>query len=52
MVSWRKKYKQIDLKDYIVLDSYQGNDNLTWHRLLGKDEVIEYPDIPGLIKKE
>lgn len=44
-----KIYLQINLKDYIVLDSYQGNYNLTWYKLLGKDKVIEYPNIPGLI---
>ncbi len=47
-----KSYGQINLKDYVVLDSYQGNHNLVWYKLLDKDQIIDYPDIPGLITKE
>lgn len=46
-----REYHTINLKDHVVLDSYQGKYNLTWYKLLGKDKVIEYPDIPGLIEK-
>ncbi len=45
-------YSQISLKDYVVLDYYQGKFGLMWYKLLGKDEIIVYPDIPGLITKE
>ncbi len=46
-----KPYEQINLKAHIVLDHYQGEYNLVWYKLLGKDKVLEYPDIPGLIIK-
>ena len=46
-----KHYAQINLNNYVVLDSYKGNHNLTWYKLLTKDKVIEWPDIPGLITK-
>jgi hypothetical protein len=46
-----KQFLRINLNNYVILDYYQGNYNLTWYRLLDKDEVIEYPDIPGLIIK-
>ena len=44
-------YKQIFLGDNVILDSYQGEYNLIWFKLLGKYKVFEYPDIPGLIIK-
>lgn len=44
-------YPKIDLKDHVVLDQYQGPYNLMWYKVLDKDEIIEYPDIPGLIMK-
>jgi hypothetical protein len=44
-------YKQIFLGDNVILDSYQGEYNLIWYKLLGKYKVFEYPDIPGLIIK-
>ena len=44
-------YKRINLKDYIILDYYQGNHNLMWYKLLGKDNVFDCPDIPRLIMK-
>jgi hypothetical protein len=46
-----KWHDQINLDDYVVLDSYKGKYNLIWYRILGKDEIFEYPDIPGLIEK-
>lgn len=46
-----ENYKQINLKDYIVLDHYQGKHNLMWYKLLDKDKIIDHPDIPGLITK-
>jgi len=47
-----KQYSEINLNDYIILDEYEGKYNLMWYKLLGKDEMLEYPDIPGLIEKE
>jgi hypothetical protein len=44
-------YKQISLENYIVLDSYKGKYNLVWYKLLGKDEIFDYPEILGLIEK-
>ena len=44
-------YNNINLNNYVVLDSYKGKYNLTWYKLLTKDKVIEWPDIPGLIEK-
>lgn len=44
-------YQPINLKNYVVLDQYQGKYGILWYKLLDKDKVIEYPDIPGLIKK-
>ena len=46
-----RRYFQLNLNDYVVLDSYQGSYNLIWHKLLGEDKVFEYPDIQGLIEK-
>ncbi len=45
------EYKKINLKNYVILDSYQGNYNLMWYKLLDEDKVFEYPDIQGLIEK-
>lgn len=45
-------YDQINLKDFVILDSYQGRYGLLWYKLLDKDKILEYPDIPGLIIKE
>jgi aminopeptidase N len=46
-----ERYSQIALKDQIILDEYEGKYNLMWYKLLDKDKIIEYPDIPGLITK-
>ena len=46
-----KEYKQINLKDYVVLDYYKGDYDLMWYKILGKNKIFEYPDIPGLITK-
>lgn len=46
-----KEYNQLSLKDYVVLDYYQGKYNLMWYKLLDKDKIIEHPDIPGLINQ-
>jgi|JI10StandDraft_1071094.scaffolds.fasta_scaffold1407532_1 hypothetical protein len=44
-------YIPIDLKDFVVLDHYQGNYNIMWYKLLDENKVFEYPDVPGLIIK-
>jgi hypothetical protein len=44
-------YCQISLKNYVVLDHYQGKYGIMWYKLLAEDGIIEYPDIPGLITK-
>jgi len=46
-----QQFFQINLKDQIILDEYKGKYGLMWYNLLDKDEIIEYPDIPGLIIK-
>jgi hypothetical protein len=46
-----KQYCQINLNDNIVLDHYKGEYTIMWYKLLDKDKVFDYPDIPGLIKK-
>lgn len=46
-----KKYKQINLSDYLVLDYSEGEYGLMWVKLLDKDQTLDYPDIPGLITK-
>ena len=46
-----KFYGRLSLNNYVVLDSYKGEYGIMWHKLLGKDKVVEYPDIPGLIEK-
>ncbi len=51
---WRleaRKYYQIVLKNFIVLDHYKGKHGIMWYKLLDKDKIFEYPDIPGLIIK-
>ena len=44
-------YDQINLNDYVVLDHDNGKYGIMWYRLLDKDELFEYPDLPGLIIK-
>ena len=46
-----KAYGEIILKHYVILDYDKGKYDLIWYKILGKDEVIDYPDIPGLITK-
>jgi len=46
-----REYFKINLNNYIVLDYDKGEYGLMWYRLLGKDEIVECPDIPGLITK-
>ncbi len=46
-----QNFSKISLQDYVVLDHYNRNHNLMWYKLLDKDQVFEYPDIPGLIEK-
>ncbi len=46
-----KQYLTKSLKDYVVLDHYQGEYGIMWYKLLDKDKIFEYPDIPGLIEK-
>lgn len=44
-------YRQVDLKEYVVLDHNNGKYNIKWYKLLDKNKIFEYPDIPGLIIK-
>ena len=44
-------YSKINLKDYVVLDHDKGKYNIKWYKLLDKNKIFEYPDIPGLIIK-
>jgi hypothetical protein len=44
-------YRQVDLKDFVVLDHYQGKYGIIWYKLLDENEILEHPDIPGLIEK-
>ena len=46
-----ENYRQVNLKDYVILDSYRGRYGIMWYKLLGVDKIIEYPNIPGLIIK-
>jgi hypothetical protein len=46
-----KDYYPINLKHHVLLDSYKGKYGIMWYKLLGKDKIFEYPDIPGLITK-
>ncbi len=46
-----KEYFRINLKDYVVLDHCKGKFGIIWYKLLYKDEIIDYPDIPGLVTK-
>jgi|JI10StandDraft_1071094.scaffolds.fasta_scaffold12366_2 hypothetical protein len=46
-----ENYRQVNLKDYVILDSYRGRYGIMWYKLLGVDKIIEYPNIPGLIEK-
>lgn len=44
-----KQYYQINLKDFVILEYDKGKYGIMWYTLLDKDQIIEYPDIPGLI---
>ncbi len=46
-----RSYLPINLGDHVILDCYKGKYDLIWYKLLGKDKILEYPDIPGLITK-
>ena len=46
-----EEYFEINLNDYVVLDYYKGKFGLMWYKILDIDEIIENPDIPGLIEK-
>jgi hypothetical protein len=46
-----KFYYLKNIRDYVVLDSYQGKYGIMWYKLLKKDKIVDYPDIPGLITK-
>lgn len=46
-----KLYFPKNLNNFIVLGYDKGKRGLMWYRLLGKDKLIECPDIPGLITK-
>ena len=52
--SWfleEEQYLQINLKDFVILGYDKGGCGLMWYKLLDKDRIFEYPDIPGLITK-
>jgi hypothetical protein len=61
-VEWRGEYKfwylegiyfnEINLNNHVILNHFQGEYGLMWYKLLDKDRIFEYPDIPGLIIKE
>ena len=44
-------YLKININDYVVLGYEKGKHGIMWYKLLDKDHIIEYPDIPGLITK-
>jgi len=46
-----KRHSPVNLKDFVVLDHNMGKYGIMWYRLLDKDSIFEYPDIPGLITK-
>ena len=45
-------YQRIFLENYVILDHYKGKFGIMWYNLLDKDEILEHPDIPGLIIKK
>jgi len=47
-----KQYYQVNLKDFVILEYDKGKYGIMWYILLDKDQIIEYPDIPGLIWKK
>lgn len=46
-----KLYYDINLKNFVVLDYDKGKYGIMWYKLLDKNDIFEYPDIPGLFKK-
>ncbi len=44
-------FYKINLNDFVVLDHNKGKYGIMWYKLLDKDRIFEYPDIPGLITK-
>ena len=46
-----KRYYPITHKNYVIIGEYQGLYGTTWLKILLKDQIIELPDIPGLIEK-
>jgi hypothetical protein len=44
-------YHPIILKNYVVLGYDKGKYGIMWYKLLGKNKIFEYPDIPGLVEK-
>lgn len=46
-----RRYRQINLEDYVVLNHDKGKYGIMWYHLLDKDKILEHPDIPGLIIK-
>jgi len=46
-----KSYYDINLKNFVVLDYDKGKYGIMWYKLLDKNDIFEYPDIPGLFKK-
>ena len=46
-----KRFYPVTEKSYVIIDEYQGLYGLTWLKVLLKDQIIEMPDVPGLITK-
>ena len=46
------EFYPLNLNNFIVLDYYKGKYGIMWYKLLDKNDIFEYPDIPGLIIKE
>lgn len=44
-----EKYDEIKLKEECILSQYKGKYGLDWYKILVEDEIIEIPNIPGLI---
>lgn len=42
-------YEEINIKKECVVSEYDGDYGLRWYQILVEDEVIDYPNIPGLI---
>ena len=46
-----KQYSKINLNNFVVLGYDKGKCGIMWYRLLDKNQLLDHPDIPGLIEK-